>query len=168
MKARTFSGLPNDNDSPKIIVMKLPGKHSTSALRLAAWGLALAAASAVRAEPYTILIYETAEDFAARTDAKRAPAYWAAFARYGEQLKAAGVRRGGAALQPGGQAHTVQVRAGQRAVTAGAFAKSPLHLGGYFSIDVPSLEAALGWAERAPNAATGSVEVRPAFPAPGM
>lgn len=105
-------------------------------------------------ETYTIFIYEADADFAARKDEKRGPAYWAAFAACGEQLKAAGVLRGGAALKSDALASTVEMRAGKRAVAAGAFAKSPIQLGGYF-IDVPNLEAALVWAERAPNAATG-------------
>jgi hypothetical protein len=41
-------------------------------------------------------------------------------------------------------------------------------LGGYFTIDVPTLAEAISWANRAPNFPAGVVEVRPAFPAPGM
>ena len=137
-------------------------------LRMAALLIGIAGATALRAEAYTILIYETDADFAARTDEKRGPAHWGAFAAYGEKLKAAEVQRGGAALHAGAQAQTVQVRGGRRTVTAGAFAKAPISLGGYFIIDVPNFEAALSWAEQAPNAATGAVEVRPAFPTPGM
>ena len=37
-------------------------------------------------------------------------------------------------------------------------------LGGYFLIDVPDLDAALGWAARCPGASHGSVEVRPVWP----
>ena len=148
--------------------MKPPRKKSLATLAVAALLLGLASAPALRAEPYTIFLYESDADFAVRTDAQRGPAYWAAFAAYGDKLKAAGVLRGGAALQPGAQARSVQVRTGQRAVTKGAFAKSPISLGGYFIIDVPNLEAALSWAEQAPNAASGAFEVRPAYPVPGM
>ena len=148
--------------------MKSPGKTSLATLALAALLFGLVSAPALRAQPYTIFIYETDADFAARTDEKRGPAYWAKFAAYGEKLKAAGVLRGGAALHAGAQAQTVQVRGGQRTVKTGAFAKAPISLGGYFIVDVPNLEAALNWAEQAPNAATGAVEVRPAFPTPGM
>ena len=148
--------------------MKTLGNSANTGRRLIALLIGLAGATALRAEAYTIFIYETDADFAARTDEKRGPAYWGTFAAYGEKLKAAGVLRGGAALHPGKQAQTVQVRGGQRTVKAGAFAKAPISLGGYFITDVPNLEAALSWAEQAPNAATGAVEVRPAFPTPGM
>lgn len=148
--------------------MKLLGKNSIPVLRFAALLLGLAGATALQAEAYTIFLYETDADFAARTDEKRGPAYWGAFAAYGEKLKAAGVLRGGAALHSGTKAQTVQVKGGQRTVKAGTFAKSPISLGGYFIIDVPNLEAALSWAEQAPNAASGAVEVRPAYPVPGM
>ena len=100
--------------------MRPCGNHFKAGLRIAALLIGLTGATALRAEAYTIFLYETDADFAARTDEKRGSAYWGAFAAYGEKLKAAGVVRGGAALHPGTQAQTVQVRGGQRTVKAGA------------------------------------------------
>lgn len=130
--------------------------------------LTVAGAATLRAETYTLFIYETATDLAARTDEKRGPAYWEAFAAYGNQLKEAGVLRGGSALQAGEQAIVVERSEGRRTLMKGAYAKTPTQLGGYFIIDVANLDAAIEWAGRAPNAGTGAVEVRPAFPSPGM
>ncbi len=43
----------------------------------------------------------------------------------------------------------------------GPFADSKEHLGGFFLIEVPDLDAALEWAARCPATDYGSVEVRP-------
>ena len=50
---------------------------------------------------------------------------------------------------------------GERVVTDGPFAETKEILGGYYVLDLPDLDAALTWAEQAPNAVRGSVEVRP-------
>src|ERR1700722_7409086 len=47
---------------------------------------------------YTILIYETAADFAARTDPKKQEAYWASWPPYKKALTEAGVFVGGAGV----------------------------------------------------------------------
>jgi hypothetical protein len=41
------------------------------------------------------------------------------------------------------------------------YADTKEHLGGYYIIEVPSLDAALEWAARCPAAPTGAVELRP-------
>lgn len=43
----------------------------------------------------------------------------------------------------------------------GPFADTKEQLGGVIIIDVPDLDAALGWARQAPPARWGTVEVRP-------
>jgi hypothetical protein len=117
------------------------------------------------AEPFTILIYETDADLAARTDAARAKDYWASYAAFAGAMEQAGILKGGQALRWGDDARTV--RAGG-AVTNGPVAVAAEQLGGYFMIEVPDLDTALAWAAKAPAAATGAVEVRPAYPAPAM
>lgn len=131
-------------------------------------GGALLASSLAAAESYTLFIYETNADIALRADTEKAPAYWAAYAAFSQQLEQAGVLRGGAALQPDELAHTVRLTDGKPQIQAGAHARSREPLGGYFVIDVADLAAATAWAEKAPGAATGAVEVRPAYPAPTM
>lgn len=60
----------------------------------------------------------------------------------------------------------MRLRGGKRQVQDGPFADTKEHLGGYFIVEVPSLDVALEWAARAPCAATGSSEVRPVLPPP--
>ena len=110
---------------------------------------------------YTILIYETQDDFGSRTNATRKDAYWGAYRAYTVALKEAGVMVGGAALQPAEVATTVRQRDGKRQVQDGPYAEAKEQLGGYYVIDVPDLDRALDWASRCPGASSGAVEVRP-------
>jgi hypothetical protein len=63
-------------------------------------------------------------------------------------------------LEPFATAHTVRVRNGTRTVTDGPAVHGEEFLTGYFLIEAESLEAALEWAAKVPNARSGSVEVR--------
>ena len=60
----------------------------------------------------------------------------------------------------------MRIRDGKRQVQDGPFPDTREHLGGYFVLEVASLEEALEWAARAPCAAEGSIEVRPVMIAP--
>lgn len=115
---------------------------------------------------YAILVYETPAEVAAREDPTRAGAYWAAYTSYSQALGAAGIARGGAGLQPAATATTVRLREGHRQVQDGPFADTKELLGGFFLIEVASLDEALAWAARCPAATTGAVEVRPQLPPP--
>lgn len=128
--------------------------------------------SAARAgKKFTLFIYETPEQFALRGD--RSPAggaYWASFAAYGKSLQEAGVLRGGSPLEHESAVRVVRMRDGKRTASEGVHATPAggQTMGGYFIIEVPTLEDALDWAARAPNATTGAVEVRPVLDVPGM
>lgn len=76
-------------------------------------------------------------------------------------LRETGQFVGGEALQPVSDATTVSVRDGRRIVTDGPFAETKEHLGGYYLIDVPDLDAAIEAAARIPGARFGKVEIRP-------
>lgn len=117
---------------------------------------------------YAVLIYETEQAFAHRTDETHSPAYWGAYQAYAAALKEAGINTGGGILQPGSSGTTVRLQAGKRHVQDGPFADTKEQLGGYIIIDVPDLDTALDWAARCPAAADAAVEVRPLFPAPAM
>jgi len=112
---------------------------------------------------YSILIYETAADFATRTDPdpKQREAYWAAWPVYAKALREAGVFVGGAGLQLPETATTLRFRDGQRLVQDGPYADTKEQLGGFFIIDVPDLDTALAWAARIPHAAGRIFEIRP-------
>jgi hypothetical protein len=64
-------------------------------------------------------------------------------------------------LLPTDAAVTVRVRNGNVATTDGPYAETKEHFGGYYLIDAPSMDAAIGIAARIPGASRGCVEVRP-------
>ena len=83
---------------------------------------------------------------------------------YTKAMIDAGVMKHGAPLQTA--ATTVRVRGGQNQVLDGPYAEAKEQLGGYYMIDVPTLDDALAWAARCPGAAFGSIEVRPIMEMP--
>lgn len=114
-----------------------------------------------------MLIYrETNEELAKRNDPQQADAYWGAWMAYIGSMQQAGVIVHGNGLQPPHTATHVSMVNGKRQIQDGPFADSKEHLGGYFIIEVPDLDAALTWAARSPNASNGSTEVRPVLPPP--
>ena len=81
-----------------------------------------------------------------------------------EEMHERGVILGSNRLAPVSAASTIRVRDGEEVVTDGPFAETKEQLGGYYLIDVESLDEALDWAARIPTARRGSVEVRPVAP----
>lgn len=77
------------------------------------------------------------------------------------RLRADGAMRSGDGLQGPETATTLRVRGGKVETMDGPFAETKEHLGGYYIIDVPDLDAALRYAAMIPSATYGSVEVRP-------
>jgi hypothetical protein len=110
---------------------------------------------------YVMLIYETADDFRARSNGDGNPLF-GAWRAYHKQLVDAGVYVTGAPLEPPeATGTTVRVRSGRRQVQDGPFADTKEQLGGFIILDLPSLDAALDWAACCPTAGSGAVEVRP-------
>jgi hypothetical protein len=110
---------------------------------------------------YMLVYLEPAEAFAERTDPVAGPPRMAAWSAYMGAMGAAGVMRGGNALQGPHTATTVRMPGGKRQVQDGPFADTREHLGGYVVIDVPTLDDALVWASRAPCNANGATQVIP-------
>ncbi len=113
---------------------------------------------------YMLILKENEAGFASRTDPEKVGAYWGAWSAYIGALRAAGVIVNGHGLQPPHTATTVRVRDGKRELQDGPFADTKEQLGGYFVIEVPTLDTALDWAAQAPSAEYASVEVRPVLP----
>lgn len=113
---------------------------------------------------YTILIHESAEGFAARTDPQQQESYWGGTMRYLKALKDAGVFVGGAGLQAPEMATTIRFTDEKHRVQDGPFAETKEQLGGFFIISVPTLDAALEWAARFPRRPGVAIEVRPNLP----
>jgi hypothetical protein len=84
-----------------------------------------------------------------------------AFGAYGRALASAGVLRSADVLQPTAATTTVTCRDGGLRVQDGPFAETKEALAGIFVLDVPDLDAAIGWAEKCPGAQWGVLEVRP-------
>lgn len=80
-----------------------------------------------------------------------------------ERLKSAGALVAGDALERPDVATTVRERGGQTQFTDGPFAETKEFLAGYYLVDCPDLDTALGHASRMPNVGFGSVEVRPVW-----
>jgi hypothetical protein len=110
---------------------------------------------------YMLIYQETDADFAKRTNPETAAAFWGAWNAYIGALTGAKVIVHGNGLQEPHTGTRVQIRDGKRVIHDGPYADTKEHLGGYFVIDVPSLDEALEWAARSPNATTGTTEVRP-------
>ena len=83
---------------------------------------------------------------------------WAA---YTQELHDSGAYVSGEALQGNETATLLRVRDSETQLTDGPFIEAKEYLGGYYVIEAPDLDAALAWAAKVPNAAYGTVEVRP-------
>jgi hypothetical protein len=110
---------------------------------------------------YALLIYD--DQLATRSDEERAAIYQEYMA-FSQELHASGAMVGGDQLAPVDTATTVRVRDGQTLTTDGPFAETKELLGGYYLIDVESIDEALEWAAKIPSARFGSIEVRPIVP----
>ena len=77
------------------------------------------------------------------------------------EIQSAGVWVFAGGLQPLSSATVVRAQGGEVVTTDGPFAETKEQLGGFWIIDVPDLDTALGWARKATVACAGPVEVRP-------
>jgi hypothetical protein len=84
------------------------------------------------------------------------------------QLHADGQYLGASPLQPPATAKCVRVRDGKPVVSDGPYAETKEQLGGYFLIDVDSMEEALAIAARIPGTRRGTAEVRPVMEVTGL
>jgi hypothetical protein len=71
-------------------------------------------------------------------------------------------------LHPTNLATSVRSRNGETLVTDGPFADTKEQFGGYFIVDVPSIDEAIEIAARMPTARFGTVEVRPVMDVPAQ
>jgi len=111
---------------------------------------------------YMLLIYDVEAN-----NAKAAPeeqkATFAAWMEYTAEMEKKGVKLAGEALQPTSTAKTARIRNGKKLATDGPFAETKEQLGGFYILNCKDLDEAVEWAAKAPNAASGSVEVRPVW-----
>ncbi|MEO0602554.1 MAG: YciI family protein [Myxococcota bacterium] len=80
---------------------------------------------------------------------------------FNAELAASKVLAGGAELQPSHTATILRGRDGAIQVTDGPYAESREQIGGFYILEVESLDEALAWAQRCPAVWGGSIEIRP-------
>jgi hypothetical protein len=81
---------------------------------------------------------------------------------FNAELRSAGVWVFAGGLHPANTATVVRVRdGGEVLITDGPFAEGKEHIGGFWVIAAPDLDAALEWATKATRACAAPVEVRP-------
>lgn len=109
---------------------------------------------------YMMLIYGGEGSFENATEAEQQAELQRWF-DYSNDMQQAGVMIAGDALMPTATATSVRVRDGKDLVTDGPFAETKEALGGYYLMDVPSVDEAIAWAKRCPGATYGTIELRP-------
>jgi hypothetical protein len=109
---------------------------------------------------YMFLIYHTPES-EPTYGTPEFQAMMAGFNAFTAKVKADGVFRSGDGLQGVNTATSLRVRGGKVETMDGPFAETREHLGGYYLLDVPDLDAALRYAALIPVATYGTIEVRP-------
>lgn len=109
---------------------------------------------------YMLLIYGD-ESVWANLSPEQISAEMGAYFAYSEELAKAGVLVGGDELHPVSTAKTISVTDGKQKVVDGPFAETKEALGGYYMVNVETIEDALAWAAKCPGARYGRIEVRP-------
>lgn len=77
------------------------------------------------------------------------------------KMQSDGVLRGGEGLKGVETATSLRIKSGKVETMDGPFAETREHLGGYYVVEVPNLDAALTYAALIPSAGYGTIEVRP-------
>jgi hypothetical protein len=80
---------------------------------------------------------------------------------FNESLTGAGAWVFAAGLRPISTATVVRSTSGDVSMTDGPYAETKEHMGGFWIIEVPDLDAALEWAGKASAACERPIEVRP-------
>lgn len=110
---------------------------------------------------YMFLIYEAEDAYAGASEAMLTEVVGKHMA-LSQEMREKGVLLGGDGLQPTPTATTITTGpGGVQTLHDGPFAETREHLGGYYLVEAPDLDAALAWAKRVPVVEGGKVEVRP-------
>jgi hypothetical protein len=109
---------------------------------------------------YMLLIYNDPSGWESLSENERGEIF-NAYGTFTAELQASGKMVAGDALQATDTATSVRVRDGETLTTDGPFAETKEVLGGYYLIDVETLDEALEWGAKVPGATYGTIEVRP-------
>lgn len=110
---------------------------------------------------YLLAIYEDHSAYDGEANAAAMAAIVAAHQKLSGDLAKAGVIRGGEGLAGPHAATTIRTRSGSQTVHDGPYAETAEQLGGFYIIEVDTLDEAMRWARQIPMAGDGSVEIRP-------
>jgi hypothetical protein len=116
---------------------------------------------------YLLLIHDDPQRLAGMSEDARGSLF-REYMAYTQSLRDAGAFVEGNQLHGPDTATVVRVRDGETLTTDGPFAETKEQLGGYYLIDVESLDEALDWAARIPSARVGTIEVRPVVQIPAQ
>jgi hypothetical protein len=112
---------------------------------------------------FMLMINEDESPYAGPDGAALLEATLAGHMQLAQDLVAAGIPFSGERLKPAATATTVRFDAGAVSLHDGPFAETHEELGGFYIIDVASLDEAINWAKRIP-VPKGGIEVRPIWP----
>lgn len=115
---------------------------------------------------FMLMINEDESAYAGPEGAKVMEQVLAGHMKLAEDLAAANVWFSGERLKPASTATTLRFDNGTTTIHDGPFAETHEELGGFYIIDVASLDEALEWARRIP-VPKGAIEVRPVWPMEG-
>ena len=73
------------------------------------------------------------------------------YMNFNEEMYKAGVMVAAEGLNPVGRGARIEVKKGKRTVVDGPYTESKELIGGFYIVDVPSLEVAIEWALRSPT-----------------
>jgi len=116
---------------------------------------------------YILLVHHNEENFARLPEAEQGKMREESV-QVANEVHANGQYLDAAPLQPTAMTTTVRVRDGKPVITDGPFVETREHLGGYYLVDVRSLNEAIDIAGRIPGARLGAVEIRPVVSLPGL
>ena len=88
----------------------------------------------------------------------------AAYGAYTQAMQEAGVCAAASGCIRPRPPRSCACKNGKTSVLNGPYAEVKEQLGGYYVIEAPDLDAAIGWAARCPGAEHGAIEVRPIWP----
>jgi hypothetical protein len=109
---------------------------------------------------YLLAVHGSEEDYAAVSEEEMQKAF-ADTDKFNDKVREAGIWVFAGGLEPIGAATVVDGQGDAPVVTDGPYLETKEHLGGFWIIDVPDLDAALKWAAEGSKACQGKVEVRP-------
>jgi hypothetical protein len=110
---------------------------------------------------YLLSVHSTEADFEWDLDDPELQRRFAQGDAFNKKITEAGIWVFGGGLEAASTATVVRGHEGPTVITDGPYLESKEHIGGFWIIDVPDLDAALKVAEEASAACEGAVEVRP-------